>query len=386
MKLRIPDYYKEFHCIAEDCKDSCCIGWEIDIDEETYDYYQQLTGEIGDRLRENMVEGSERHFRLKKGRCPFLNQKNLCDLCVELGEESLCEVCTENPRFTMEYGQVREKCLALSCEEVGRLVFESEKKFTYEEVILSEDYEEDDEYIKIVEFARDQAFSILHMRTIPINQRIACYLEFIQEVQNALNQNEYTQIQKIAKAFELTECRKLGERLLNSQACSQWEIGTQLEERIALFEEMQCLDEEWRSAFAQMKEVLCSKIRDGDWYKECINRFMDYYVSQEREYEYEHLMDYFTFRYFMRAVYDYNLLSKAKLAVVSFLCIRDLDLVRFIQQKEKFTLKDRIDVARIYSKEVEHSEDNMEYLGEAFDFEDVFTTEQLMTQIFCKCS
>ena len=35
MILRVPFYYKEFHCIADACKDSCCIGWEIDIDEET---------------------------------------------------------------------------------------------------------------------------------------------------------------------------------------------------------------------------------------------------------------------------------------------------------------------------------------------------------------
>mgnify|MGYP006874698003 CR=1 FL=1 len=31
-----PDYYKEFKCIAGECRHSCCIGWEIDIDEETY--------------------------------------------------------------------------------------------------------------------------------------------------------------------------------------------------------------------------------------------------------------------------------------------------------------------------------------------------------------
>ena len=32
MKEYIPDYYKDFQCIADKCKDSCCIGWEIMID------------------------------------------------------------------------------------------------------------------------------------------------------------------------------------------------------------------------------------------------------------------------------------------------------------------------------------------------------------------
>ena len=34
MKLFAPEYYKQFKCIADKCTHSCCIGWEIDIDEE----------------------------------------------------------------------------------------------------------------------------------------------------------------------------------------------------------------------------------------------------------------------------------------------------------------------------------------------------------------
>ena len=38
MILRVPDYFGEFKCTAGWCKDSCCIGWEINIDEDTRDY------------------------------------------------------------------------------------------------------------------------------------------------------------------------------------------------------------------------------------------------------------------------------------------------------------------------------------------------------------
>lgn len=48
MIVRVPDYFKEFSCIAGACKDSCCLGWEIDIDEDSYEYYKSLPGEIGD--------------------------------------------------------------------------------------------------------------------------------------------------------------------------------------------------------------------------------------------------------------------------------------------------------------------------------------------------
>ena len=50
MKEYIPDYYKDFQCIADKCKDSCCIGWEIMIDSKSYKKYQNVKGEFRDRL------------------------------------------------------------------------------------------------------------------------------------------------------------------------------------------------------------------------------------------------------------------------------------------------------------------------------------------------
>ena len=40
MIIRKPDYYDRFQCIAGECSDSCCIGWEIDVDEERQEEYR----------------------------------------------------------------------------------------------------------------------------------------------------------------------------------------------------------------------------------------------------------------------------------------------------------------------------------------------------------
>ena len=56
MILRVPEYYEKFSCIASRCKDSCCAGWEIDIDEDSYAYYNSVEGEFGTRLKESMYE------------------------------------------------------------------------------------------------------------------------------------------------------------------------------------------------------------------------------------------------------------------------------------------------------------------------------------------
>lgn len=124
MKLIAPDYFPEFACIAGACKHSCCIGWEIDIDPDTREYYRTVSGEIGARLQENIVDhGETACFRMGEGeRCPFLNRNNLCDLILSLGEESLCQICDDHPRFRNFFADRTEIGLGLCCEAAGRLI------------------------------------------------------------------------------------------------------------------------------------------------------------------------------------------------------------------------------------------------------------------------
>lgn len=50
MTVTVPSYYKDFKCIANKCRHSCCIGWEIDIDDETFDFYKSVKGDFGKNL------------------------------------------------------------------------------------------------------------------------------------------------------------------------------------------------------------------------------------------------------------------------------------------------------------------------------------------------
>ena len=52
MESFVPDYYSKFRCTAERCEHNCCIGWEIDIDEDSLSGYRQVKGEMGERLRD----------------------------------------------------------------------------------------------------------------------------------------------------------------------------------------------------------------------------------------------------------------------------------------------------------------------------------------------
>ena len=122
MKRIQPYFFERFACIAGACTDSCCIGWEIDIDEKTANQYAAQSGPFGKRLREEIVkEGGVQHFRLKeKERCAFLNDKNLCDIYIHMGEDCLCDICREHPRFYEWFGDRVEAGLGLCCEEAWK--------------------------------------------------------------------------------------------------------------------------------------------------------------------------------------------------------------------------------------------------------------------------
>lgn len=121
-----PDYYDKFRCIASACRHSCCVGWEIDIDEDTAELYASVPGRIGGELKEHISHEPTDHFVLagEDERCPFLRKDGLCRLIIELGEDSLCDICREHPRFYNEFSGRMEKGIGMCCEEAARLLCE----------------------------------------------------------------------------------------------------------------------------------------------------------------------------------------------------------------------------------------------------------------------
>ena len=126
----VPDYYPQFHCIADRCRHNCCIGWEIDIDAKTYAAYRAVDGTFGKRLHDGIVHGEQPCFRLDENeRCAFLNEQGLCDIILTLGEDALCDICTDHPRFRTYIGDDLRLGLGLCCEEACRLILTTPPRF-----------------------------------------------------------------------------------------------------------------------------------------------------------------------------------------------------------------------------------------------------------------
>ena len=62
MKTYAPDYYKKFVCIADKCRHSCCVGWEIDVDDISYNKYCNMNSDFGKKIKEHIVSDSDGRY------------------------------------------------------------------------------------------------------------------------------------------------------------------------------------------------------------------------------------------------------------------------------------------------------------------------------------
>lgn len=174
MKLYAPEYYKNFVCIADKCKHSCCIGWEIDIDDDALKKYEALDSRYAEKIKKSIEHGGEPHFKLcRDGRCPHLNEKGLCKIILELGEGYLCNICREHPRFYNDTPYGREVGLGIACEEACRLVLESgdyAKIVEVGELDIEADFINENDFNAIAE--RENVFAILSDRSFSYSQRL----------------------------------------------------------------------------------------------------------------------------------------------------------------------------------------------------------------------
>ncbi len=174
--------FDAFRCIAGQCPQSCCEGWQIVIDPESLEKYRNHTGQFADRLQSG-IDYRESAFRQHSMRCSMLSSSGLCDLQSALGESYLCETCRQYPRHLEDFPDLREYSLSLSCPEVVRMmtaedfhfdVTESEDEFFDD----PDDFEDCDPILldKLI-YAREKMFSAARDTDLPLHERldsIAC--------------------------------------------------------------------------------------------------------------------------------------------------------------------------------------------------------------------
>ena len=380
MKIRVPEYFKDFKCIASECEDTCCAGWGIVIDDETYKKYQKVEGCFGERLKNEMVnEAVENIFVLKGNNCPFLAENKLCDIYKELGEEGLSYTCKQYPRYMEEFGSLREIGISLSCPEACRIILRDSKKVTFE---LSENDEEVNRYndinamlyIELMQ-CRKIVIDILQNRSIDLNTRASIVLNFTKEIQDKIDENEIISIKAIREKYLKEDYIREIIDSLEEYKDDETTKYKNVYEYFNVFKSLKHITPNDPLGLENALRIFWQSEDDKEIYLYKHKAFNKYY--EENMYEFEHILVYFIFRYFMKAVFDYDVSAKVKTAIVSYLMIKELSVVRFTEEGD-FTNEDMVDISHTYSKDIEHLEENIESLAEIFETNNVFTINEII--------
>lgn len=316
MKIVKPVYYKNFKCIAGDCPDSCCQGWEVDADDASLEFYKSLPDTLKIKQQINRVLSKDEFgntiFSLAaKKRCPFLNSDNLCDMHIAIGVQHTPATCRNFPRFTYDFGSVREIGISFSCPVAASLIYNLSSHLSFEEEQNEELPSLNDidalTFYKLKK-ARNKAFELLYDDSLHIKIRLKNLLIFAQSLQNEIN---------------------------------PYEEGRGLLPFSDAFRNPELINPEW---------------------EERVNNFN--IIPIKNEMFNEQIAAYFIYKYFLLSVYDLDVLSKVKMSVIGV-------LINTYFGESEWTM-------HLWSKETEHSQYNMDRYKKLLKGEKCFSVNELL--------
>lgn len=357
MKLIRPAYYDSFSCIASACRDNCCRGgWQIDVDNDTAERYMSMEGELGERLRSSLLGNSEEgyYFELTEGCCPFLDGSGLCSVYMQAGADYIGTVCTQFPRFSEYYGVNKEIGIGLACEEAARIIFEPDSRCELVQSELDEEEYVDEEFdlrlYDILVKARTKMSELLR-GGLAFEDKLSLLLVAASNMQQMININDYSRLSDCVEAIAVMPLN------LMQDTFSDKELTKAHKQVWQAYLELESINDKWD--IAANKAMRLSK-----------------YPARARNYFEEHseqnmlrLAEYFLYRYFTKAAYDHDVLSKIKLLVCNCIIIRSLDMSGE---------RDWFETIHIFSRQIEYLEDSVYELAESFMFDEIFNTDNLI--------
>ena len=385
MIIHYPGYYKKFRCLAGECPDTCCIGWEITVDRETEKTYQKLRkgkSELAERLRRSV---RRRLIIPDRDRCPFLAGDGLCDLCREYGEAAMTRTCRRYPRHVEDFGDIHEVELLCSCPEAARLILSEDFRLITRNMPERKGNTDgiDEERLALWFSVREQVFAMAGDRRMPLWARMRRILAFCHDVQGRLRREDTAGVEALVERAKETACRRNGadpvpdlidgdktgdhlqtreERMTERNVPGRlkeadhrekdWEktndVYTPGKADMHNLEERFSLMADFFAEFASLSPI-------GHGFPELLERSRTFlYHSEdsrsryeERQQEFrrnmpetevctERLLFYFLYSFVMPGFYDGDLYTKAKMAVLGAVAAEELEMAEYFRNPGKY--------------------------------------------------
>ncbi|EOU1903343.1 lysine-N-methylase [Clostridium perfringens] len=216
---------KTFKCIGPNCTDTCCAGWDINIDKNTFKKYESDKGNLKELINGKYIKNSQSDDSFNYGfmkitedsKCPFLNENLLCEIHGKYGEENLSITCRRYPRVFNIIDDIYEKSGLPSCEEICSKAFLNKEKMEFIEIEeeLPEDFLEirrvidteafigSDNLIQYFWDIRVISINIMQNRNFSIEERLSILKAFYKNLESLKNKENFCAIEDLLE--QITE-------------------------------------------------------------------------------------------------------------------------------------------------------------------------------------
>ncbi|POO88092.1 flagellin lysine-N-methylase [Clostridium sp. 3-3] len=375
MKVLKPHYYDGFQCIANECRDSCCIGWSVYIDKKSYNKYKKTSGEFGKLLDKNIsknrINNNDLNYgkmKLILGKCPFLNEDSLCDIYINLGENSLCNTCKTYPRLINKYEEICEKNLTLSCPEVARLMVNMKGKFSFElnDEVIPEDEKDyinknstiDKSLYNFLWEVRSFFIEVVQFREIDLWKRLLFITLSEAKFQKLIKEFNYKKLPEVIKMLKDTITNIEFITSLDNTIHSVPKVKSLMIDTLITLRTQQNITNSTFKSFLSDFVVLLneSNSANDDNYSlldEKEKEFNKYF--KDKEYLLENYIVYNLYTNLLNAINSKDIHEIIVKMIIEYSIIKKLLLARWNANNKQLEDKDIIDALYSFSRTVEHS-------------------------------
>lgn len=375
MKILQPYYYTDFKCIAEKCKDSCCIGWRVPIDKKSFIKYEKVKGKFANTLNNNIRKNDKIPNDFEYGqmilnnddkRCKFLNCNNLCDIYINLGEEYLCYTCSVFPRTIRKYGDIIEKNLELSCPKVSEELINKTEPFSFEMIedssinqveiksIIEKEY--DKELHNLLWEARNFSIYIAQNNEIPLWKRLLLIKLAEERFQYLIDSKNYV--------TEYNEIEKIKQEIINQSSVSFEFLNVNNEVKIRILSGILHIDIIRNSQNQVFQKILSNY---NEFIKKTQNENMQLKLEETRiefekyfedkEYILENYIVYILYSTYMRVLITKDINKEIIRLMISYSIIKMFLISTWIKNDYELTNEEIRDILYSTSRNLEHNEE-----------------------------
>lgn len=389
-KILQPQYYSKFSCIGSDCEDTCCNGWNVFIDKDTYKKYRKckdvnLKPLLDKKVTRNRRTASNVNYAkivLSEGRCPFLSEEHLCVIQKTLGEEYLSVTCTTYPRTVQIVNGVVERSLLISCPVAARLALLNPSAMEFDEnKVDSIPIDEETSVINTLEYKRSSkpyqyfwelrgfTIFILQNRKYPLWQRLIILGLFYDQLNQAIIEERHYDIPELISTYSnridegvfYDELEKIPNQITMQLQLLSILIDFRIATGVIVDGFQQCLNE-FSKGIQHTSEM--SEEEMGFRYAEAYSQFYKPFMDQH-----EHIMENYLVNYVFRNIFPFgsqkNVYDEYVLLIIHYAIIKSLLIGMAGYHKTAFDIDHVIKLIQSFSKAIEH---HSPYLKNIFQF------------------